>query len=119
VKSVLIVDDSKFMRKVLCGMLEKHGYEVVGEAANGAEALEQYQALEPDLVTMDINMPDVAGLEAVRNILAVDPGATIVMITSIGTKDRVLEVIEAGAKNYLLKPFQEEDLLRVLQTVED
>ena len=118
-KSVLIVDDSKFMRKVLRGMLEKHGYEVRGEAGNGAEALEMYLTARPDLVTMDINMPDVTGLDAVRNILAEDPGATIVMVTSIGTKDKVLEVIEAGAKNYLVKPFQEEDLVTVLKTVEE
>lgn len=116
-KSALVVDDSAFMRKVLRGMLEKHGYVVVGEAPDGRQALSEYQRLRPTFVTMDINMPDVTGTEAVRDILSFDTDAVIVMVTSIGTKDKVMEVLEAGARSYILKPFTEENLVGVLSQV--
>ena len=118
-KSALVVDDSAFMRKVLRGMLEKHGYTVVGEAADGAQALVEFKKLRPTFTTMDINMPDVSGVDAVKNILALDQSAIIVMVTSIGTKDKVMEMLEAGAKSYILKPFTEENLVSVLRQVLD
>lgn len=116
-KSALVVDDSAFMRKVLRGMLEKHGYKVVGEAADGAQAFEEYRKLRPTFATMDVNMPDVSGVEAVRNILEIDPNAIIVMVTSIGTKDKVMEALEAGARSYIVKPFTEENLVSVFEQV--
>ena len=113
-KKVLIVDDAAFMRLVLKNMLEKNGYEVVGEASNGQEAIERYKVLSPDLVTMDITMPIMEGIEAVKRIREMDSNAKIIMCSAMGQQVMVVQSLQAGAKDFIVKPFQEE---RVLQSV--
>ncbi len=106
-KRVLVVDDAAFMRKMLGDILRRNGYEVVGEAGNGLEAVERYKALRPDLVTMDITMPDIDGIQAVRSIKEFDPDCVIVMISAMGQRGMVLDAVQAGAKGFIVKPFQE------------
>lgn len=113
-KNVLIVDDAMFMRHTLRQMLENNNYNVVGEADNGMNAFIKYKELEPDIVTMDITMPEVNGIEAVRLIRKVDPNAKIVMMSAMGQESMVREAIVAGAKGFLVKPFKEEDVLKAL-----
>lgn len=111
---ILVVDDAAFMRKVLTDALSKGGHEVVAEASNGGEALERFQDAKPDLTTLDITMPEVDGLEALKNILASDPSAKVIMCSALGAEDKVLEAIKAGAKDFVVKPFQPD---RVLEAV--
>jgi len=111
---VLVVDDAAFMRKVLSDALAKGGHEVVGEAANGIEAVSQYQALHPDVMTLDITMPEKDGIEALKEILACDPSARVVMCSALGQESKVLESIKSGAKDFVVKPFQAD---RVLEAV--
>jgi two-component system, chemotaxis family, chemotaxis protein CheY len=111
---VLVVDDAAFMRKVLTDALSKGGHDVVGEAANGVEAVAQFQALNPDVTTLDITMPEKDGLEALREILAANPGARVIMCSALGQESKVLESIKCGAKDFVVKPFQAE---RVLEAV--
>ncbi len=103
---VLVVDDAAFMRKMLSDVLGKAGHEVVGEGANGNEALARFQELRPDIMTLDITMPEKDGLTALREILTVEPGARIVMCSALGQESKVLEAIKAGAKDLVVKPFQ-------------
>jgi two-component system, chemotaxis family, chemotaxis protein CheY len=103
---VLIVDDAAFMRKMLTDVLVNGGHEVVGEAANGVEAVEQYKALKPELTTLDITMPEKDGMGALRDILTLDPGAKVIMCSALGQESKVLESIKAGAKDFVVKPFQ-------------
>jgi two-component system chemotaxis response regulator CheY len=103
---VLVVDDAAFMRKMLGDVLAKAGHEVVGEGANGNEAVEQFQSLKPDIMTLDITMPEKDGLLALREILALDATAKIVMCSALGQETKVLEAIKAGAKDFVVKPFQ-------------
>ena len=103
---VLVVDDALFMRKMVSDALTKGGHEVIGEASNGAEAVEQYKSLGPELTTLDITMPEKDGLEALREIIAMDPQARIVMCSALGQETKVLEAIKAGAKDFVVKPFQ-------------
>ena len=112
---VLIVDDAAFMRKMLGDVLAKGGHEVIGEGANGAEAITQYQSLRPDIMTLDITMPEKDGLTALREIIAVDPAAKVVMCSALGQESKVLESIKLGAKDFVVKPFQAD---RVLGAVE-
>ena len=112
---VLVVDDAAFMRKVLSDALSKGGHEIVGEAANGVEAVEQYQQLKPELMTLDITMPEKDGTAALREILSFDPAARIVMCSALGQESKVLESIKAGARDFVVKPFQAE---RVLEAVD-
>ncbi|MEO0255156.1 MAG: response regulator [candidate division WOR-3 bacterium] len=112
---VLIVDDAQFMRKLLADILKKGGYEICGEASNGEEAVRLYRELKPDIVTMDIVMPDKSGIDAVREIISFDPHAKIIMVSAMGQQPLVLEAIQAGAKDYIVKPFQP---ARVLEAVE-
>jgi two-component system chemotaxis response regulator CheY len=114
-KKVLIVDDTKFMRSMLRNILKKKDVDVVGEASNGKEALEKYKELRPDLVTMDIIMPEMNGIEAVKAILAEDPSAKILMCSAMGQQAMVIEAIQAGAKDFVIKPFQP---ARVLEAVD-
>lgn len=102
--SVLIVDDSMVMRKNLKNILVQGGYTVIDEAVNGEVAISKYQEHKPDFVTMDINMPEMDGIEAVKQIIAVDPKARIVMISSVNEKQMVMEALKYGAKYYVLKP---------------
>jgi two-component system chemotaxis response regulator CheY len=111
---VLVVDDAAFMRKMLGDVLSKAGHEVIGEGANGNDAVEQFQELRPDIMTLDITMPEKDGLQALREILSVDPTARVVMCSALGQESKVLESIKAGAKDFVVKPFQAE---RVLEAV--
>ena len=111
---VLIADDASFMRQMIREIIEPEGYEVVGEATNGMEAVELYLELQPDLVTMDIVMPKRSGIEAVRGILAEDPRAQVVMCSALGQETLVMEALQAGAKNFIVKPFKPEAVLSTL-----
>ena len=103
---VLVVDDAAFMRKMVSDALTKGGHEVVGEAGNGVEAIEQYRALKPDLMTLDITMPEKDGLAALKDIIELDPNAKVVMCSALGQESKVLESIKLGAKDFVVKPFQ-------------
>jgi two-component system, chemotaxis family, chemotaxis protein CheY len=103
---VLVVDDAAFMRKMVTDALSKGGHEVVGEAGNGNEAIAQFQALKPDLMTLDITMPEKDGLAALADIMAADPSARVVMCSALGQESKVLEAIKLGAKDFVVKPFQ-------------
>lgn len=108
---VIVVDDSTVMRKIICQVLKSEMYDIVGEASNGQEGVELYMELRPNLVTMDINMPIMNGLDALREILTKDPNARVVMLTSESEQKMVLEAIQAGAKNYVVKPPDRQILL--------
>lgn len=108
---VLVVDDAAFMRKMLGDALSQGGHEIVGEAANGNEAVERYQALRPEITTLDITMPEKDGITALREILGIDPAARIVMCSALGQEAKVLESIRAGARDFVVKPFQTERVL--------
>jgi two-component system chemotaxis response regulator CheY len=112
---ILIVDDAIFMRKMIGDILRKEGYEICGEAENGIEAIKKYKELSPDLVTMDIIMPDMSGIDAVQEIVAIDSNAKILMVSAMGQQSLVVEAIQKGAKDYVIKPFQPS---RVLEAVE-
>ena len=114
-KEILIVDDAAFMRMMIKNIVTKAGYEVVGEAENGAQAVEMYKELKPDLVTMDITMPEMDGIQAVKAIKEIDPNANIIMCSAMGQQAMVMEAIQAGAKDFIVKPFQQD---RILQTIE-
>lgn len=113
-KNILIVDDAAFMRMMIKDILSKNGYNVVGEAENGAKALERYNELKPDLVLMDITMPEVDGIQALKNIKAADANATVIMCSAMGQQAMVIESIQAGAKDFIVKPFAAD---RVLEAV--
>ncbi len=113
-KSVLIVDDAAFMRMMLKKILTAEDFEVVAEASDGREAIKKYEEHEPDLVTMDITMPDMDGLEAVKEILDYDEDAKIIMVSAMGQQKMVVEAVQAGAEDFVVKPFEEE---RVLEAV--
>jgi len=112
---VLVVDDAAFMRKVLGDALASGGHEVVGEAANGKQAVDSFQTLRPELTTLDITMPEKDGLEALAEIMAIDPAARVVMCSALGQESKVLESIKLGAKDFVVKPFQPG---RVLEAVD-
>ncbi len=111
-KRVLVVDDAAFMRLSIKNMLQGTDYEVVGEAENGKEGIEKYLLLKPDLVTMDITMPILTGLEALKGILAIDPNAKVVMLSAMGQEQMVKESIMGGAKSFIVKPFQKDVLIK-------
>jgi two-component system chemotaxis response regulator CheY len=112
---VLVVDDAAFMRKLVTDALTKGGHEVVGEAGNGVEAVTRFQELKPDLVTLDITMPEKDGLAALQDIISLDPGARVIMCSALGQESKVLESIKIGAKDFVVKPFQPD---RVIGAVE-
>ncbi len=111
---VLVVDDASFMRMRCAKLLREHGYEVV-EAVNGADAVEKYQQSRPDLVLMDITMPVMDGIEAVKAIRQHDPAARIIMVSAVGQQSMVLAAIEAGAMDFVVKPFQPDRVLQAVQ----
>lgn len=113
-KSVLICDDAAFMRVMIKDILTKNGYEVVGEAENGIKAVEKFTETKPDLVMMDITMPEMDGIQALKKIKEADPGATIIMCSAMGQQAMVIESIQSGAKDFIVKPFQAD---RVLEAV--
>jgi len=114
-QTVLVCDDAIFMRTMISDILTQAGYEVVGEAESGTQAVEKYRALKPDLVTMDIVMPDMSGIEAVREICREDPDARILMCSAMGQQALVVEAIQAGAKDFVVKPFQPSRVLEAVQ----
>lgn len=114
-KRILIVDDSMFMRNIIKHILVSNGYVIVGEASNGEEAIELYKSLKPDLVTMDITMPNIDGIAALYSIKQFDKNATVIMITAMGQKILVNEAIEAGAIDFIVKPFQAEMVIKTIQ----
>lgn len=114
-KTVLIVDDISFVRKTLSEILSQAHYQVVGEAADGSEAIELYMKLRPDIVTMDVVMPQMSGIDATRKILKADKKAKIVIISAMGQENLVMEAIDVGAKDYILKPFSSEDVLKTVE----
>ena len=113
-KRVLVVDDAAFMRLTLKTMLEKNGYEVVGNAENGAKAIEMYKMLKPEIVTMDITMPDMDGIEALAEIIKFDSKAKVIMLSAMGQELKVKEAVLQGARGFIIKPFKEENLLKAL-----
>ena len=108
---IMVVDDAAFMRKMLTDALAGGGHEVVGEAATGTEAVDKFLELRPEVTTLDITMPEKDGLEALREILAFDPSARVVMCSALGQESKVLEAIRSGAKDFVVKPFQAERVL--------
>jgi len=113
-KSVMIVDDAAFMRLNLKNIL-KDSYEIIGEAKNGQEAVEMYQELTPDIVTMDITMPVMDGLEAIRTIKNIDPDSKIIVCSAMGQQKMIIAAIEAGAKDFIVKPFKEERVIAAIK----
>jgi len=111
---VLVVDDAAFMRKMVTDALSGGGHEVVGEAGNGNEAVSRFQELRPDVMTLDITMPEKDGLDALREIIAVDPGAKVIMCSALGQESKVLESIKLGAKDFVVKPFQPDRVLSAI-----
>ena len=114
---VLVVDDAAFMRMMIKDILRKGGYEVIGEAEDGSKAVEKFKELRPDLVTMDITMPDMDGITAVKEIRKIDSSALIIMCSAMGQQAMVIDAIQAGAKDFVVKPFQPERVLEAVRKV--
>lgn len=114
---ILIVDDAAFMRMMVKDILVKNGFQVLGEAENGAKAIEKYKELSPDLVIMDITMPEVDGIQAVKEIKKINPSAKIVMCSAMGQQAMVIEAIQAGAKDFIVKPFQADRVVEAVRKV--
>ena len=112
---VLIVDDAAFMRMMIKDILSKNGFEVVGEGANGLQAVEKYKELKPDLTTMDITMPEMDGISAVKEIKKFDPQAKIIMCSAMGQQAMVIESIQSGARDFIVKPFQPDRVLEAIR----
>lgn len=114
---VLICDDAEFMRSLLKDYLSEEGFEIIGEAVNGEDAVNKYKFLKPDIVTMDIVMPVKSGIDAVREIMDYDPKAKIIMCSALGQEILVMDAIEAGAKDFIVKPFTSEQVIKVIRKV--
>ncbi len=114
---ILMVDDSRTSRKLLRGLLEEAGHEIVGEATNGQEGVQQFQALKPELVTMDITMPVLDGVEALKMIKALDKNSKVIMVTAAGQKNKVMECIKAGADEFITKPFEAKEITSAVEKV--
>lgn len=112
---VLIVDDAAFMRMMIKDILTKNGYEVVGEASDGQEAIEKYKEFEPDLVTMDITMPEMDGITALKEIKQINADAKIIMCSAMGQQAMVIDAIQAGAKDFIVKPFQADRVIEAIK----
>jgi len=115
VARVMIVDDAIFMRKVLREILTDNGYEIAGEVSRGNEVVSQYEALRPDVVTLDIMLPGTDGIEALKQLMQKDPRAKVVMISSLGQDELVNEALQAGAKGFIIKPFIPKAVISVLE----
>lgn len=116
-KNILICDDAAFMRMMIKDILSKNGYNVAGEAENGAKAVEKYAELKPDLVLMDITMPEMDGIQALKKIKESDPSALVIMCSAMGQQAMVIESIQAGAKDFIVKPFQADRVLEAVKKV--
>ncbi|MFW9875242.1 MAG: response regulator [Candidatus Thorarchaeota archaeon] len=112
---ILIVDDSQVMREMIGDLLKTQGYEIVGEAKDGLEALDQYKRLKPDIVTMDVVMPKEHGIDAVKKIIAIDKKARIIIISGLYQKSLVMEALKAGASDYVIKPFEPSELIETVE----
>jgi two-component system chemotaxis response regulator CheY len=112
---VLIVDDAAFMRISIKSMLTKNGYEVAGEAENGKVGIEKYKELSPDIVTMDITMPEMSGLDALREIMKINPAAKVIMVSAMGQEAMVRDAIISGAKGFIVKPFKEDGIISAIK----
>ena len=115
-KNILICDDAAFMRMMIKDILTKNGYNIVGEAENGAKAVEKYAELKPDLVLMDITMPEMDGIEALKGILEINPSAKVIMASSVGTQSYLKDAIKAGATDFLQKPLDPEQVKKLIST---
>jgi Response regulator containing CheY-like receiver domain and AraC-type DNA-binding domain len=115
--TILIVDDSKTSRKVLKNILEADGHTIVGEAKDGEEGIELFKELRPEIITMDITMPVLDGLEALKKIIELDPKAKVVMVTAAGQKNKMLDAIKLGAAEFLAKPFEPEQITTVINKI--
>ena len=116
-KNMLVCDDAAFMRMMIKDILSKNGYNVAGEAENGLKAVEKYKEVSPDLVLMDITMPEMDGIQALREIKKVDAGAKVIMCSAMGQQAMVIESIQAGAKDFIVKPFQAERVIEAVKKV--
>ena len=116
-KNILICDDAAFMRMMIKDILTKNGYTVVAEAENGLKAVEKYNESQPDLVLMDITMPEMDGIGALKGIRAKDPNAQVIMCSAMGQQAMVIEAIQSGAKDFIVKPFQAERVLEAIKKV--
>ncbi len=116
-KNILICDDAAFMRMMIKDILTKNGYNVVGEAENGVKAVEKYNELKPDLVLMDITMPEMDGIQALKAIKAADSSAMVIMCSAMGQQAMVIESIQSGAKDFIVKPFQQDRVLEAVRKV--
>lgn len=116
-KRVLIVDDAEFMRMAIRVTLEKEGFEIVGEAHDGMQAIRKYKECKPDIVTMDITMPEMSGIDALKILMQIDPKAKVVMLSAMGQEAMVKEAVIAGAKSFIVKPFKEEHVVNTLNKV--
>ena len=116
-KRVLIVDDAAFMRMILKDIMVKNGFEVAGEASNGLEAIEKYRELQPDVATMDITMPELNGIEAIKRIREQYPNAKIIVCSAMGQQAMVIDAIQAGAKDFIVKPFQHSRVVEAIHKV--
>ncbi len=116
-KNILICDDAAFMRMMIKDILTKNGYNVVGEAENGAKGVEKYNELKPDLVLMDITMPEMDGIAALKAIKANDPAASVIMCSAMGQQAMVIESIQSGAKDFIVKPFQADRVIEAVKKV--
>lgn len=116
-KRVLIVDDANFMRMMLKGILKDTDYDVCGEAENGLEAVARYKELKPDVVTLDITMPEMSGLDALKKIKEIDPNAKCIMCSAMGQQAMVLDAIKSGAKDFIVKPFDKDRVIQALDKV--
>lgn len=116
-KSILICDDAAFMRMMIKDILVKNGYNIAGEAENGVKAVEKYQETKPDLVLMDITMPEMDGIQALKKIKEIDAGANIIMCSAMGQQAMVIEAIQNGAKDFIVKPFQADRVLEAVKKV--
>lgn len=114
-KKILIVDDASFMRMMIKEILTDHGFEVVGEAQDGQIAIEKYKELRPDLVTLDITMPEMDGVTALKEIKKIDPEAKVIMCSAMGQQAMVIDAIQAGAKDFIVKPFQADRVIEVVK----
>ena len=116
-KNVLICDDAAFMRMMIKDILTKNGYNIAGEAENGKKAVEKFNETKPDLVLMDITMPEMDGIQALKKIKEMDPGACVIMCSAMGQQAMVIEEIQSGAKDFIVKPFQAERVLEAVKKV--
>jgi len=116
-KNILVCDDAAFMRMMIKDILTKNGYNIAGEAENGLKAVEKYKEVTPDLVLMDITMPEMDGIQALKEIKKVDAAAKIIMCSAMGQQAMVIESIQAGAKDFIVKPFQAERVLEAVKKV--